>query len=55
MGMGVTDTIVAGRASALDLSGLAVGNALSMPFYFLAPNSWATMGVTANKQPPRRK
>jgi len=35
MGMGVTDTIVAGRASALDLSGLAIGNALSMPFYFL--------------------
>ena len=35
MGMGVTDTIIAGRASALDLSGLAIGNALSMPFYFL--------------------
>ena len=35
MGMGVTDTIVAGRASALDLSALAIGNALSMPFYFL--------------------
>ena len=34
MGMGVTDTIVAGRASALDLSGLAIGNALSMPFIF---------------------
>jgi MATE family multidrug resistance protein len=35
MGMGVTDTIVAGQASALDLSGLAIGNALSMPIYFL--------------------
>ena len=35
MGMGVTDTIVAGQASALDLSGLAIGNALTMPIYFL--------------------
>jgi MATE family multidrug resistance protein len=35
MGMGVTDTIVAGQASALDLSGLAIGNALSFPIYFL--------------------
>ena len=35
MAMGVTDTIVAGRASPLDLSGLAIGNALSMPFFFL--------------------
>lgn len=35
MGMGVTDTIIAGQASALDLSGLAIGNALTMPIYFL--------------------
>jgi len=35
MGMQVTDTIVAGRASSLDLSGLAIGNALTLPIYFL--------------------
>ena len=28
MGMAVTDTIVAGQASSLDLSGLAIGNAI---------------------------
>ena len=35
MGMQVTDTIVAGKASSLDLAGLAIGNALTLPIYFL--------------------
>ena len=35
MGMAVTDTIVAGQASSLDLSGLAIGNAITIPIYFL--------------------
>ena len=34
MGMAVTDTIVAGQASSLDLSGLAIGNAITIPIYF---------------------
>ena len=31
--MGTTDTIIAGRASASDLAGLAVGNAFSMTIF----------------------
>ncbi len=35
MGMSVTDTIIAGQASSRDLAGLAIGNALTLPIFFL--------------------
>ena len=37
--MGVTDTIVAGRANTTDLAALAVGNAIYSPLWFALSGS----------------
>ena len=47
--MGTTDTIIAGRASASDLAGLAVGNAFSMTiFMFFSGVIFAVTPIVAS-------